>query len=330
MHPVRQRRLRTILPALLLLTLAVGACGEKDESTTGAAPAPEASAFPPVEGKSLEQLAREHGATNELVVSPGGITFTTGPNRFTFAVFEPDRTQINDADVAIYAEPADGGPATGPHAARIESLETEPAFVARNTAADPDAAKAVYVTDLDFDRPGEWRFLALVRDGDEFVAARLPSIVVKSDDPIPDVGEKATRVSTPTAEDVGGDLAKIDTRIPPSTMHSEDLADVLRKKPVVLVFATPALCQSRVCGPTVDIAEQVKRDYGDDVAFIHMEIFNDNLANKGLRPQVRAYNLRTEPWVFVIDCDGTVRTRVEGAISVAELEDAVNRVAGTC
>ena len=82
-------------------------------------------------------------------------------------------------------------------------------------------------------------------------------------------------------------------------MHDVDFADVLGKKPVVLLFATPALCQSRVCGPVVDVAEQVKRDRPDDAAFIHMEIYNDNDPNKGLRPQLAAFNLPTEPWLFV-------------------------------
>src|SRR3990172_3608677 len=41
-------------------------------------------------------------------------------------------------------------------------------------------------------------------------------------------------------------------------MEDDDVADVLGKEPVVLTFAPPALCQSGVCGPTVDIAEEVK------------------------------------------------------------------------
>ena len=54
----------------------------------------------------------------------------------------------------------------------------------------------------------------------------------------------------------------------------------------MLLFATPALCQSRVCGPVVDVAEQVKRDRPDDAAYIHMEIYDDNDPNKGARAQV--------------------------------------------
>jgi hypothetical protein len=147
---------------------------------------------------------------------------------------------------------------------------------------------------------------------------------------IPAEGEPAPSVHTPTLEDVS-DISDIDTRIPPSTMHTEDLADVLGKKPVVLLFATPALCQSRVCGPVVDVAEQVKAEFGDDVAFIHMEIYEGNQydpENPKLRPQVDAYGLPTEPWLFVIDKDGKIQTRIEGAFSVSELENEVGKLLG--
>jgi len=122
---------------------------------------------------------------------------------------------------------------------------------------------------------------------------------------------------------LGGDLAQIDTRVPPDTQHEVDFADVLGQKPVVLLFATPALCQSRVCGPVVDIAEQVKSSYEGDADFIHMEIYNDNELDKGFREQVIKWHLPTEPWVFAIGTDGKVAARLEGAFSARELEDAI-------
>jgi len=135
-------------------------------------------------------------------------------------------------------------------------------------------------------------------------------------------------VHTPTASDVG-DLSEIDTRDPHDTMHDVDLADAIGKEPVVLLFATPALCVSRVCGPVVDVAEQVKSEMGDDAAFIHMEVWEDNDPNKGIRPQLDAYGLRTEPWLFVIDADGKVSTRIEGAFSVDELRAAVEKASAS-
>jgi hypothetical protein len=92
----------------------------------------------------------------------------------------------------------------------------------------------------------------------------------------------------------------------------------------MLLFATPRFCQSRVCGPVVDVAEQVKSEYGDEAAFIHMEIFKDDEPGK-VRPQVRAFNLPSEPWLFAIDRQGRVSSTIEGAFGVAGMTAAVKK-----
>ena len=122
---------------------------------------------------------------------------------------------------------------------------------------------------------------------------------------------------------MGGDVASIDTRLPPSSMHDADFADVLGKKPVVLLFATPQLCQSRVCGPVVDVAEEVKAAAGRDVEFIHMEVYRDNRIDKGIRPQMAAFHLLSEPWLFTFNRSGKVAARIEGAFSERELAQAI-------
>jgi hypothetical protein len=317
------------LAALAAGALAVAGCGDDDSDSSGegAQPAPSAADFPTPDGRTLEELYADSNP-GDLVVSPAGLTVNQGRNRFGFGVFTIAQEQVNDAEVAIYAAHGPDGEAKGPFPARIESLETETAFTAKTTADDPDAAKVVYVSDLVLDAPGEWRLIALIREDGEITATRLTtSLVVRRSDPVPAPGERAPSVQTPTTEDVA-DVSEIDTRIPPSTLHEDDLADVLGKEPVVLLFATPALCQSRVCGPVVDIAEQVSNEHQDEAAFIQMEIYEDNDPNKPLRPQVRAYNLTTEPWLFVIDRNGRVNTRIEGAFSAAELERAVAKVSG--
>ena len=35
-----------------------------------------------------------------------------------------------------------------------------------------------------------------------------------------------------------------------------------------------------------------------------MEIYNDNDPSKGVRPQVRAFHLPSEPWLFAINREG--------------------------
>jgi hypothetical protein len=73
-----------------------------------------------------------------------------------------------------------------------------------------------------------------------------------------------------------------------------------------------------------DIAEQVKDETGDDVSFIHMEIFEDNQFDKGPREQVEAFGLPSEPWLFVFDADGRISTAIEGAFSADELRAAID------
>lgn len=307
--------------------LALVGCGGSDDDANVSQSAPEAASFPSADGRTLEGVLAEADSEGP-VVSPAGQVFYRGQNRYAFGVFTPGREQITDAEVALYVAHGANGKAQGPFPARVESLEVEPQFESRTTADDPDSARTVYVADVPLDADGEWRVGALVRDGDSLQASLAPSAVVGKFTDVPRPGDEAPRVHTPTAEEVGGDLSKIDTRVPPDTMHEDDLADVLGKEPVVLVFATPALCQSRVCGPTADVAEEVKSEFGDEAVFIHQEIYNDNSIDKGLRPQVRAYGLPTEPWVFVIDENGRIAESIEGAVSAAALERAIQKVTG--
>ena len=58
------------------------------------------------------------------------------------------------------------------------------------------------------------------------------------------------------------------------------------------------------------------------------EIYNDNQINKGTRPQVNAFHLPSEPWLFVIGADGKISTEMEGAFSKGELEAALDKVSG--
>jgi hypothetical protein len=180
------------------------------------------------------------------------------------------------------------------------------------------------VSDVPFPSKGRRVVIALARLDGRLVGSTAIALNVAAGGGPPRPGEKAIKIDTPTKAEVG-DVSKIDTRVPPDTMHDENFADVLGRKPAVLVFATPALCKSRVCGPVVDEAEQLKAQYGDKAAFIHMEIYKDNDLSKGYRPQVRAWKLPSEPWTFMIDRQGNVVESFEGAASLAELQRGIEK-----
>jgi hypothetical protein len=351
-------RLALAFACLFVAAALVAGCGSDSSSTDSTSvasgkaesrPAPPKSEFPSPEGRTLRELLKAADGPSELVVSPAAMAFYKGENRYPFGIFERDRSQIPDAEVALYfaktptpkpgAKSKSGSkgpsakaeqqaldqPAVGPFPASIESLATQPAFRAQTTSDDPDAASVVYSTQIDFPGDGEWRIAALIKEDGEIKGTLLPSAVVGQFSGIPRPGDKAPKIHTPTPADAGGDLSKITTRIPPDTQNKVDYADALGKEPIVLLFATPQFCQSRVCGPVVDVAEQVKEEYGDEAAFIHMEIYNDNDPSKGVRPQVRAYNLPGEPYLFTINRQGTISSVIEGAFGLELLTSAVKK-----
>ncbi|HKT84049.1 MAG TPA: hypothetical protein VJQ84_09470 [Solirubrobacterales bacterium] len=352
---MRPRRALAVFACLFVLAaIPLSGCGSSSDDGTGSSstsaesrPAPAKSEFPSAKGKTLAEVLEASGAKpSELVVSPAALVFFKGENRYPFGVFERDRSQVSDAKVALYfarvpGQKAKGGPvagsagakdaekraldepAVGPFPAAVESMETQPAFRAETTTSDPNAATVVYTTKVDFPADGEWRIAAVVKQGDETTSTLIPSANVGAFAKVPRVGQKAPIIHTPTPEDVGGDLSKITTRIPPDTQNKVDYADVYGKEPIILLFATPQFCQSRVCGPVVDVAEQVKQLYGDRAAFIHMEIYQDNDPSKPVRPQVSAFHLPNEPWLFAIGRDGRIKAEIEGAFGVEELTRVV-------
>jgi hypothetical protein len=354
--------MRATLPALAAACLLAGALaagcggGSGGDSTAAVAesapsrPAAPRSAFPSPDGRSLRQVLKGAQGPAESLLEPAATAFYPGRNRYPFGVFErKSGVELTDAEVAIYyakvPRPKPGAksksgnrgqiakgqemgldqPAVGPFPAAIETLATAPRFRSRSSAEDGPSATVVYSTELPFPGEGEWRLGAIIMEGGERRGTLLPGVAVGEFKRIPEVGQKAPKIHTPTAQDAGGQLSKITTRVPPDTQNKEDYAEALGREPVVLLFATPQFCQSRVCGPVVDVAEQAKHEFGDKAAFIHMEIYKDNDPGLGPRPQVRTFHLPSEPWLFTIDRKGIVRDAVEGPFGLKLMHEAVEK-----
>jgi hypothetical protein len=324
------RLLAILLPAAAAVVLS--ACGGGSDGGT-ATPTPEPAAarpadFPSARGKTLSQLTS--GLMEGAILAPSSATSQKpgAGNRLGFAIVDRANKQIDVADVAVYTSRPDGTKLRGPFVARKESLDVSAPYRSAQTTSDLANGKTFYVARPQFATRGANIVAGLVRLDGRLVVAKTPmALQVGAKNGPPDVGARAIRVHTLTPADVGGDLRKLSTRVPPpADMVGTDFAEVLGSKPVVLLFATPALCASRTCGPVVDIAEQVRAQNGKGVSFIQQEIYQDNDPGKPVRPQVATWRLRTEPWAFVIDRKGKVAARFEGVFSTGELARAVARV----
>ena len=333
-------RATTILTVSLALFVAACGGGDKEPTTPSdavqnvpsengvrenvkKASEPTAAEFPAADGATLQELADKMAAGPQLALASSVFT-SPGDNRMAFGMINTDGTPVYGA-TAVYVAPTPGAKAEGPFVAPADVLLTDKRYRSKQAATTADPFVAVYGADVKFAKKGKYAVLATTKKPDGSLTGATGQVDVSSQsaDPIPGVGDKAPKVHTDTLETAKGDVSKIDTRVPPSDMHAVDFADVVGKKPVALLFSTPQLCQSQVCGPVTDMELQMKSKYGDQMDFIHQEVYVDNDINKGLRPPLQEFNLRTEPWLFVVDAKGTITARLEGSIGVQQFENAV-------
>ena len=253
------------------------------------------------EDGTLEALWRAPG--DDVAIVPGTADFGPGRVRLTFLVIDDEGRVVTRPTARVWV---------------ARGLEQEP--FAETTAR----AEAIFVTHLDLAEPGTYWVLAEPEGGRKIQA--IGNVVVVDDPAAPAVGEPAVASETPTIASTGGDFEALTTQDPPDReLLEHSIADSLEAKvPFVVTFATPRYCQTRTCGPVVDVVDAVRERYGSQgIRFIHVEIYEDNDPAKETNRWVREWNLPSEPFTFVVGADGLIKEKFEGTVSVRELAEAV-------
>ena len=284
----------------------------------GPAQHPRPSQFPSAAGKSLKDLGTLARSSVELGAATG--TFTPGVQRYAFALTTSAGAFVY-APTALYIATSPGAPAKGPFLAPADPMSVLPQYRSKQNAG-PGGIQAIYAAHLPVPKAGTYFLLSLTR-GPKGIIGATGELAAAPSSLIPAVGQRPPNIATDTLSSVHGNESLLTTRLPPESMAGASLDQVLGKKPVALLFSTPQLCVSRVCGPVTDVAVQIQRRFGTRVEFIHQEVYVDNQPSKGLRPQLKAFHLRTEPWLFAINKHGTIVARLEGAFGTTELTQAI-------
>ena len=182
--------------------------------------------------------------------------------------------------------------------------------------------RGVYVAEALLPTEGVWKALAITG------GKRVPFAVQVNAQPVaPAVGAPAPRAASPTKADRLG-VKPICTRTPPCPLHTVSLSEVLGTgRPVAVLFATPALCQSQYCGPVLDELLKIKRPYEDRVTFVHVEIYRSSTGAE-LAPTVEAWGLESEPWLYTVDSAGSIVGRLDGAFGGDEMTAQLDALVG--
>jgi len=327
------------------LAMAVAGCGSSSSSTatsrqgssSSSAPAtagpppavaelpaaeqPKLTQFPPAAGRTLQQLGALVKGSVQFGAATG--TFTPGLRRLAFGLNESSGAFVY-APTAVYLATAPGARASGPFLAPADPMSVSPQYRSKQNAG-PGGIQAIYAARIPIAHPGTYAILALTRAPAGLIGAP-GEIAVAASSPIPDVGQRPPPIQTDTLATVHGNVSLLTTRVPPEQMHAVSFNEVLGKRPVALLFSTPQLCTSRICGPVTDVAVQLQHQFGSQIAFIHEEVYAGNQPSRGLRSQMKAFHLQTEPWLFIVNRRGIITARFEGAFGLNEVRQALQAV----
>ena len=140
------------------------------------------------------------------------------------------------------------------------------------------------------------------------------------------VNVAAPKAASPTPTDTLG-VQPICTRTPACTLHEHSLSEVIGNgKPTAVLFATPARCQSQYCGPVLDIfLDVLKEPAFASLQAVHVEIYKDD-TSQDLVPTLDAWHLQSEPWLYCVNADGTIVTRLDGGFDRSEIRAALQKV----
>lgn len=320
------RRSRPLVAMTLALMTAGLGTGQVVAQAPSAAPecGPTSSEYP---GWPAAGQATSTGAIIPLVVSSQVVAGP--PTRFLYSISDPADPFVPTASADIPTQVA------------FYALARDPATAVATVAGtflDSGSGLGLYRATMTFDCAGPWgmEVTADLPDGPVQTRGIFDVLPFGS---VPAVGAPAPRSQTLTAT-TREEAARISTdQSPDPDLYRLSIDQAVASgRPVYIVFATPAFCQTATCGPTLDIVKTVVPEYRDRVDFIHVEPYLLEPTEAGLQPDlddqgrlqvvqaVLDYGLPTEPYQFLVDGAGVVRASFQGIASADEIRAALDEV----
>ncbi len=291
---------------------AVGCGGGEDGADATTAPTTAAMPTQSVSGAITPVML-----TSEYVVGQ--------QNRFLVGLLNEDNDFLRDAsvDLKFFVVNPDGQSGK----LRGEGTATYTELVVPESASTAGAALGetigFYEAIAPFDVAGNWAVeMAATPPGasspttvqapfEVFEQFRIPAIGT-----VPPASENDTAATNPNE-------TSLCSRDPICPLHDKVIADYLGKgRPLVVQFSTPAFCDTRFCGPVLDVLLDDVPAYQNRIDFIHIEVWQD-FQLRQYRAATQEWGLPTEPITFFMAADGTIVSFLESVFSTQELTDAL-------
>lgn len=294
----------------VLFTIAIAACSGSSSDATGAEPSSR-----PDDGELIEGPISEDG----IKIILGTADVAVGTNRMAF-VIDSRESLITAPHATVVSRPLEKDDGAG---------ETTRAVF----RPWPYGTRGTYTTQLTFDVAGRWQMDVTVVDGNgDSRSAQLPFQVAKETE-APNVGTPAVLSENKTLADVD-DIGELTNGfIQDPDLYQTTIADAIDSGlPTVIVMANPIFCINAVCGPQVEVLQQLKDKYGGQANFIHVDFYDNpdeiqgDLSRARISPTILEWRIPSPEWSFVIGRDGNVAARFEAFATLDELDEALREV----
>ncbi len=316
-----------LLPLLGALVIGIAACGGSGDDGDA-----------PTETDRVVLTPLPDGVLLPIVISSD---LAVGENRFLIGLQVQDTGELvldADLDFAFFLLDNDEGTLKFERDAepivimRSYTHTHEDGLVETHEAGEVGA----YRTTADFDVPGLWgvEVTGTTADGQTLEPLR-PTFNVLEEPFGLAVGDPAPRTEQVLVSDVD-DIREIDSSENPiPEQHNMTVADAVTSGlPTVIAIATPAFCESQICGPTKLFFDDLYNEYNDVANFVHVEPFQVQPVRDGecaklsdcLNPIMDEWRLQTEPWVFIVDADGDIAAKFVGLVTFEEMADALEEL----
>jgi hypothetical protein len=283
-------------------------------------PATARPAAPTAAATAVNPLVKPRATGAELTVVQASSELAQGRNRVALGLIDARNQPITTGNVGVEFFKL---LATGSAEKRADATA-----VFRSVGG---ASKGIWATPAAFPETGQWGAQVTLDPGTgEAPKVARMNFDVRPKFSAPGYDDPAPRSASPTDRDVNGDTSRICSNTPACALHSTSIAEALEpgQRPLVLLFATPALCTSATCAPELEAVQQLHATYAERANFIHVEIYQYPFDGLRVAKTVDEWHLPSDPWTFIVDKTGIVRDRFEGAAPIEELEPSLKALLG--
>ena len=211
----------------------------------------------------------------------------------------------------------------------VENIETSKSYDLDPVFYNwPNKSGGFYVLNITFDNTGN--YLINIKDLTDSDFIYRKEINVNENELTPKLGEIIPALDNKIVTGTQNISGITSDPEPDYDFYKFTLSEALNHNRLIIVFfLSPNFCKTATCFPQLDVLKKLKSKYHDKITFIHVEVYENphlvkgNLKNAKISPVLNEWNIKSEPYTFLIDKNNYLLRKFQGYVSFEEIENYI-------